>query len=142
MVVAAGAEERRHRPELRHQSHAEHVAVELDRGRHIREAEVHVARQRPFGQPVERLSCGILELAEKTLDVERQRRHQLGDLSLPLLAWAVGVDLDAVPVGIAQIDRLAHRMVRQPFERDPFPSCVREPTGQAHAVGDEQRDVV
>ena len=101
-----------------------------------------VADRRPVGQPVERLDRRIVELSEEALDVERQRRHALHDLSLPLLTRPVGIDLDAVPVRIAEVDRLAHRVVREPFDPSLVACSMREPAREARPVGHEQRNVI
>ena len=99
-------------PELRHQPEAEHVAVEARRSSAIvRDLQVDVAHHRAGRQAVERLRRRVVELAEEVVDVERQRRHPLGDLALPVLARAVPVDLDAVVVGVAEVERLADEVV-------------------------------
>src|SRR5436309_7465132 len=58
------------------------------------------------------LSLSLFELPQQRLEIERQRRHR--DVSV--LAWpgggvAVGIELDAVCIWIAKIERLAHEVV-------------------------------
>ena len=76
-----------------------------------------MTHRRAVRQPVERLRRRVVELAEQALDVERQRRHPLAHLALPELARPVGVDLDPVQVGVAEIDRLADVVVGEPLQR-------------------------
>ncbi len=64
------------------------------------------------------------------------------DLPLPELTRPVGVDLDAVPVGIAQIDRLADVVIGEALDPRLVARRVREPAREARPVGHEQRDVV
>src|SRR4051794_10775707 len=142
MVVAAGAEERGSRAELRHHVHAEDAVVELDRRRDVGHPKVHVPHHGSVGETLEGLGRRVVELAEEALDVEGHRRQPLEDLALPELARPVGVDLDAVVVGIAQIDRLAHVVIREPLQLDLLPCGVREPLREARAVGNEKRDMV
>src|SRR6266436_1530614 len=103
---------------------------------------MNVADGRTVGKPVERLDRRIVELSKKILDVERQRRHALHDHSLPLFAGTVGVDLDAVAVRIAEIDRLADGVIREPFDCGPLACGLRKPARETRPVGYEQRDVV
>jgi hypothetical protein len=91
---------------------------------------------------LEPLGGGVRELAEEAVDVERQRRHPLRDLALPVLARTVPVDLDAVAVGIGEVDRLADVMVGEPLELDAVACGVREPAGEVDAFGHEQREMV
>lgn len=101
-----------------------------------------VPNQGAGGKPVERLGGRIWEFAEQTVDVEWQRRHPLGDLALPVLAWAVPVDLDSVAVGIREVDRLADVVVGEALERDAVAGGMREPAGEIGALRHEQREVV
>src|SRR3954449_1423193 len=70
------------------------------------------------------------------------RGHPLADLPLPDLARAIPVDLDAVLVGVGEVDRLADVVVRHADERDLLARGVREPAGEVGALGHEQREVV
>ena len=71
------------------------------------------------------------ELAEKAVDIERQGRHARGDLALPDLARAVPVDLDPVPIGVAQVDRLAHEVIGEPDQRHAVASARAPASGRA-----------
>ena len=115
MVVAAGAEERRLLAQRGHHVEAEHVGVERVRRGDVGDLQVHVAHDRAGGQPVERLG---LHAAHEIVDVERLRGESLRNVALPERARAVPVDLDAVPVGVAQVDRLADDVVGEAGERD------------------------
>ena len=71
----------------------------------------------PEARPVERLRPWIRAARRSRLvDVERQRGHPLADLALPELARTVPVDLDPVLVGVAEVQRLADEMIREPGE--------------------------
>ncbi len=59
-----------------------------------------------------------------------------------MLARAVGVDLDAVPVGIAKIDRLADGVIREALDPSLIACRMREPARETRPIGDEQSDVV
>jgi hypothetical protein len=141
VVVAAGREERCLLAVARRQVEAEQVSVERQRVGDRGHAEVHVAHRRPLGEPVERLCLGILELGEHRADVERKRRHPFLDAALPALARPVGVDLDPVVVGIAEIDRLADEVVGETCQRDSVAGGVGEPAREARTVGGQEREV-
>src|SRR5271165_1006043 len=61
---------------------------------------------------------------------------------LPELAWPIPVDLDAVAVGIAEIDGLADEMVGEPDEGDAVARGVRQPCRKLLALGQQQREVI
>jgi hypothetical protein len=103
---------------------------------------VDVAHHRPVGQRVERLRAGVVELAQEAFDVERERRHPRRDLPLPELARPIPVDLDPVPVGIAEVDRLADEVVREPDDRLALARRMGEPAREVGALRHEQREVV
>ncbi len=94
-----------------------------------------------LGEAVERLRARVLELAEQALDVERQRRQARRDLPFPHLARLVPVDLDAVTVGVVEVQRLADEVIRQPGERDALAGGVRQPAREVGALGEQQREV-
>ena len=76
-------------------------------------------------------------LDEQGFEIERDAHHRHAALRVerPLLAGTVAVELDAVAVGVVQVDRLADAMVRRARELDP---CVDEPperVGKLLAVG-------
>ena len=60
-------------------------------------------------------------------------------LVLPDLARAVPVDLDAVMVGVAEIERLADEVIRRAGERNPLARRVREPARQVGALRQQKR---
>ena len=65
----------------------------------------------PSGSCSNGSDSGCVKLAEKARDVEWQRRQPLEHVPFPHFAGTVPVDLDAVPVGVAEVDRLAHEVV-------------------------------
>ena len=116
MVVAACAQERRLRPELRHQIEAEQVPVEGDRLVDVGDAQVDVAHRRPVRQPGEG-SSSLGALAEQVVEVERPACPS-ARRPLPQLPRPVGVDLDPVVVGVAEVERLADGVVRRSGQLD------------------------
>ena len=95
----------------------------------------------PSGWRVERLRLRVAELAEQAVEVERIGAHALGDLALPQLPRPVGVDLDAVPVGVAEVDRLAHEMVGRAGQAHALAHRVGDPAREAAAVRQQQGEV-
>ena len=142
VVVAPCAEKGRSGPQLGHQRETEHVAVELNGLRYVRDLQVHVSHHGVRREPVERLRFGIGELAEEIVDVEREGGHLRGDLTFPLFARPVPVDLDPVPVGIGEIERLADEVVREPDQRHAVARGVRKPAGEIRALRHEKREMV
>src|SRR4051794_34381423 len=77
------------------------------------------------------------------MQVERDRP----DVEAPVLglgpgvARAVAVDLDAVAVGVAQVERLADEVVGRARELHPAACRVLEPAGEPGAVRQQQREV-
>ena len=60
----------------------------------------------------------------------------------PFAFRPVAIQLDTVAVGIPQVDRLAHAVIRRAFERD---AGIEDPThrhGECRAVGKKDREVV
>ena len=140
-MVAAGGEERGLRAERGHQAEAEHVPVERDGFRDRRDTQVDVAHVSAAGKPVERLRGGIVELAEEALDVERKGRQPLSDLALPELPRPVMVDLDPVPVRVAEVDRLADVVVGESDQGHAVARGVRQPAREVRALGHAQGEM-
>ncbi len=142
MVVTAGGEEGRLPAELCHQREPEHIAIEGDGLRDRRHLQMDVTHPRPVREAVERLCRRVVDFPEQAVDVERHGREARRDLSLPHLARPVPVDLDPVPVGVAQIERLADEVVGQPDERHAVADRMREPAREVDPPRDEEREVV
>ena len=77
---------------------------------------------------------------EQVVDVERPRAEPV-HLPLPEAPRPVGVDLDPVVVGIAQVERLADEVIRGAGQLDAVADRVLQPAGQVAALGHEQREV-
>src|SRR5438067_1716134 len=84
------------------------------------------------GRPQAHAGLGV-ELGEEAGNVQRLRHHRDPDAIFgprPFVLGPVTVELDAVRVGITEIDRLTHAMVARPVERDAgvgdAPHRVRE----------------
>ena len=63
------------------------------------------------------------------------------DLPFPEAARPVGVDLDPVVVGVAQVERLADEVVGSARQLDAIADRVLHPAGQVRALGHQQREV-
>ncbi len=105
--------------------------------------QVHVAHRRP-----ERADARTASLSGSSSSPRRPSRssgigaHGLGDLALPERARPVVVDLDAVAVGIAEVDRLAHEVVGRAGEADPRRAPrARASSARLRPVGQQQREV-
>src|SRR5581483_7731379 len=86
-------------------------------------------------------SAEVLELGrfgEQRPEVERRRVHLLR----PLRARPIAVELDAVPVRIAQVDRLADAVVGGPAQPDPGLEHALHRTGERLPVRAADRDGV
>ena len=101
-----------------------------------------MAHDSAVGKLLERLRLGFGQLGEDAAHVERQSRHPLEDLSFPHLPRAVPVDLDAVPVRVAEVDRLADEVVREADQRHAVAAGVGEPAREVDALGQQQGEVV
>ena len=99
-----------------------------------------MAHDRSAGQAVEGLPLGIVELSQQVLEIERLGGHPR-DLPLPELARTVGIDLDPVPVRVAQVERLADEVVGDSGHRHLLADCVGEPGGEVAPFRDEEREV-
>ena len=141
VVVAACREEHGLPAVLGHQAEADPVAIELGARGDVGDLQVHVAHRRAIGLALERRRLGIVELAEQPVEIERVGAHALRDLALPELARPVVVDLDAVLVGIAEVDGLADEVVGGAREPHALAYGVREPARQAGPVGQQQGEV-
>src|SRR6266542_870721 len=91
-----------------------------------------------------RLRFTSARLREQALDVEREGDH--GDAptflrTRPFLLRAVAIELDAILVGIAEIDRLADAVVARTVERDAGVQNGAHRLRQGPAIRIADRDV-
>ena len=87
---------------------------------------MHVSDRRRGASTAAVGSCSALR--QQVLEVERQRDHVHAvpvRRPLPLLARAVGVDLDAQAVRVAQVQRLGYAVVGRAFESASAPLATR-----------------
>ena len=75
--------------------------------------------------------------------VDPQRRHAdpAVGLARPVLARTVVVDLDPVPLGVGQVQRLADQVVGRAVKPNPRRGRVDEPVGQVLAAGQQEGGV-
>ena len=136
MVVAARAQECGLVAELRHQVESHHVAVEPDALLDVGDAQVDMAHSGARGQDRRRLGVG----GEQVVDVERPGADPVC-LPVPEPPWPVGVDLDPVVVGVAQIERLADEVVGRAGQLNAVGDGVLHPPGEVATLGHEQGEV-
>ena len=116
-MIAAGRDEQGARIAADRHVEAEHAVVE---GLGVRELATWRCTW-PITVPAGTVACGPSargQLVGEVAQVQRQRGHlQLAVGVAPLLARAVAVELDAVAVGIGQVQRLADEVVGDPVQR-------------------------
>jgi hypothetical protein len=106
--------------------------------------QVHV----PEPQPLARLADRLLSLDEpdQVRHVERLGEHPDAVAGVarrgPVLDRPVAVELDPVPVGVVEVDRLGDAVVRRAGDRRARDRQPLEGAGQLLAVWEEQREVV
>ena len=143
MVIAAGAEERGLRAELRHQrrSRARRGRRRSSR-RSSRTLRCTWPMTVPAGRPSNGSDAGSSSSPSRLSTSSGSVVIRVGHLPFPQLARPIPVDLDPVPVRIAEVDRLADEVVGEPDERDAVARGVRQPAREIDAFGQEQREVI
>src|SRR3989449_1142543 len=83
-------------------------------------------------------------LGQQALEIQRPRRHGDGAVGGPgpFALWSVAVQLDAVAVGVPQVDRFADAVVGCSFERHSGIEHAAHSPGEGLAVRVENREVV
>src|SRR4030095_12886035 len=77
----------------------------------------------------------------QVLGIERIRRHaQLASLVPPLIPCTVGIDLDPQPVGVSEVQRLTHEMIRHAGVGADL-SEVGEKPPERRTVGKQDREM-
>src|SRR4051812_41931608 len=113
MMVTAGADEERTHPlHVDHDIESQDTVIEIAGPRNISDAEVHVSDPRSFSEtgPWSRVGGRFID---QRVQVERIGRHlYLAVAPGPRIARSIAVDLDAVVVGIGEIERFADELVR------------------------------
>ena len=142
VVIAAGGEEGGLGSQRRHRCEPEHVAVEGIRLGYRGDLEVDVTDDGRRRDPIETVGGGIADLGDQVGGVQRHRRHPRRHLPLPRLAGAIPVDLEAVPVGVPEVERLADEVVGHAGQRNPITGGMGEPAGEVGALRQQQGDVV
>ena len=84
----------------------------------------------PAAIPSNRSAAGSPTSAIRSAASSGIRRHPLRHLPLPRLPGAVPVDLEAVPVGVSEIERLADEVVGHAGQRHPITAGMGEPAGE------------
>src|SRR5262245_49820774 len=85
----------------------------------------------------------LLGFGEERLDVQRTREYPEASILVPgpLLHWAVPVELEAVTVRVAQIERFADSVIRGSLERDARLDEAPERVRERLAIGVADRGV-
>ncbi len=141
VVVAAGGHERG-RVEQRHHLEADDVAVEREAAVDVADVQVHVADDR-LGRDV-RLRLLVLDEAHQPGEVERRgaaEHGRVGDVA-PRLAAAVGGELDAVVVGVGQVDRLGDVVIGRAADARARDGEAGGGAGELEPRGMQEREVV
>ena len=89
-------------------------------------------------------TAGNLCFNEQSVEIERARKHfnSAIDSPRPLVARPVPVKLDPVFIGIAQIERFAHAVVRRAIELNTCAEKTLERVGEFRARRVEDRHVI
>jgi len=144
VVIAAGPEEVCVAAERDHVVEADHVAVEAPGGVEVVDVQVDVAHHEPGVGARGGLWAG--RGGEQVLDVERDREHADPRAGLigrgPPLARAVRVELDAVAVGVAQIEGLRDAVVGGARQRRAGGAEAQDGVGERGPVRGQQGEVV
>jgi hypothetical protein len=139
VVVAAGRDEGG-RAEVRPQLEAEDVAVEAERLVDVADVQVDVAHPQALADLGRRGLAG--DRRHQRVEVERRGPAGVAEVLRPLVPLAVGRELDAVAVGIGEVDRLVGAVVGGALDRC---ARLREPqrgAGELLARRIQQRVVV
>jgi len=144
MVVAAGRREQRSGVPPHGHVETQRVDPEGLGHREVGDLQVHVAEHGALGHlRLVRIPSG---LGEQALEVERQRRHlELAARVGPLLARAVAVQLDPVPLRVGEVQRLADEVVGRAaqvpagLEDAPERACEVYPPGNEQGEMEEAR---
>jgi len=140
VVIAAGRDEERAGAVALHQVEAQDLAVEALRLGDAGHVQVNVAHDRA-GRHAPRLA--VRGQGQQTARVQRLGDHlQVAVAQRPLGARPVTVDLDAVAVGVGQVDGLADAMVRPALQRPAGFQHMPQPAGQVRPAGQQQGEVV
>jgi hypothetical protein len=139
VVVPARRHEERAGVSPHHLVEAESLVVEPLRLAEVAHVQVDVAHARARRHARPRLTA---RSRDDVVHVEGIRRHEQLPLPVPpLVARPVGVHLDAVAVGVMQVQRLAHEVVRRAGCHARVGEVRCEPS-QRRAVRQQQREVV
>ena len=140
MVVAAGGHERGRVADLRLLLEAQPVAVERQALLDVADVQVQVAH----AQAGTDLLGEVLAPhgREQVVDVERLGAAGVAEVIGPLLARAVGGELDPVAVGVREVDRLVRLVVGRALDRGPRHAEPHDRAGQLLAARVQQRVVV
>src|SRR5215218_3021581 len=111
VVVAARGQKERPRIAADRDIEAEQPAIERLGLVEVGDVQVHVPDPDLRRHPVLARAVGV-ELTEHAFQVEGQRVHpQLAIGVAPFLAGTIAVDLDAVPLGIGEVERLRYQVI-------------------------------
>src|SRR5919109_1041355 len=121
---------------------AERIAVERERLVDVADVEMQVADTQAYGDLRRRRLVG--DGGEERVDIEGSRaapRELLAEVRPPI-TWTVGSELDPVPVGVGQVDRLMRAVVGHPLDRRPRHDEPPRRPGELSAARVEERVVV
>src|SRR3954464_15384885 len=141
MVIAARGEEQGTGIAADGDVEAQPAGIELLGIAEVRDVQMHVPDARPGLHAAVRCTR-YSDLRDQAVQVERQRRHlKVVAVVAPLRPRPITVDLDAVVLGIAEVERLADEVIRGTAQPPAGTNDVRERPGERCPPGYEDREV-
>ncbi len=138
VVVTPGGDKRRGGQQCLHLE-PDQIAIEAQSLRDVAYVQVQV----PDAQAVaDRSLQAFFEHRDEPLRVQRSRPAVIPEVRRPLVARTVGGELDAVTVGISQIDRFMGAVVGGPLDRRLGLDQARSGSRQLQARGVQERVVI
>ena len=142
MVIAARGQKAGRLAITHHEIEAQHIAIKVFRRRDVSDVQMDVAHGCAWRKAIPRRLVAV-QFLEHAFELEWVHRHaQRSAGEFPLGARAVAIDFDAVAVGVAEIERLAHGVVAGAPQRRAGVDEMAQRARQLLARGDEQRKVI
>ena len=120
---------------------AERIAIERFRSGDVADAQMHVADAQAAGRA--RIGRAGRDFPHDIFDVERIGGHlQVATGPLPGFRRPVAIDLDAVALGIVEVERLAHRVIGGAGQRHLVARHMHHPARQIGARRHQECGVI
>jgi hypothetical protein len=139
-MVTSGRHERRGAGHERHELEAEHVAVEGEPPLQVANVQVDVSdHETPPGLATRLVPC---DGGQQVVKIEGMWAARVVQRLGPPLAWSVGGQLDAVSVGVGQVDGFVGGVVRGALDGGLRLAATQRRMSQLLAGGKQKRIVV